>query len=69
MAPDRKYAYGFGDSLARGHRFHGHTGGAPGINAVFRFFPDLGYTYVALANYDEAAMPVDRFVQEMITRR
>jgi hypothetical protein len=69
MAPNRSYAYGFGDHREAGHRYHGHNGGAPGINADFRFYPFSGYTYVVLANMDGAAMPVSRLIHEMIVRQ
>jgi CubicO group peptidase (beta-lactamase class C family) len=69
MAPNRSYAYGFGDHREAGHRYHGHNGGAPGINADFRFYRASGYTYVVLANMDGAAMPVSRLIHEMIVRQ
>jgi CubicO group peptidase (beta-lactamase class C family) len=52
MGPDVKYAYGFGDHILNGHRYVGHGGGAPGMNAEFKVFLTLGYTIVVLANYD-----------------
>jgi CubicO group peptidase (beta-lactamase class C family) len=58
MGPDVKYAYGFGDHILNGHRFVGHGGGAPGMNAEFKVFLTLGYTIVVLANYDPPAASV-----------
>ena len=42
MGPEGKYAYGFGDFTVNDHRYIGHNGGAPGINADFRDYLDLG---------------------------
>ena len=53
--PDRPgitYAYGWQNVTVNGHRIVGHSGGAPGINALFDLYLDLGYTVVVLANYD-----------------
>ena len=63
------YACLIGDNRSKGHRRHGHNGGAPGISADFGFYPDLGYTFVVLANMDGAAMPVSSFIRNMITNR
>ncbi len=68
-SPEMQYAYLFGDHLEKGHRFFGHNGGAPGINAEFSVYPDLGYTVVVLSNYDEAASTVARFIRNMIHER
>lgn len=67
--PSFGYAYGFGEEFENGHRCVGHNGGAPGISADFRHFPDLGYTYAVLSNYDEAAGRVGNFIRQMLVRR
>jgi CubicO group peptidase (beta-lactamase class C family) len=52
------YGYLFADLRINGQRFIGHNGGAPGINAEFSHFPELGYTLIVLSNLDRAATPV-----------
>ena len=52
------YGYLFGDMRINGKRYIGHNGGAPGINAEFSHFPELGYTVIVLSNLDQAATPV-----------
>lgn len=69
MGPGMKYACLIGDDRSSGHRKHGHNGGAPGINADFGFYPELGYTFVVLSNIDGGARGVSRFVREMIESR
>jgi CubicO group peptidase (beta-lactamase class C family) len=65
--PDRKYAYGFGDSLVDGRHIVGHNGGGPGIGANFDMFPELGYTAVILTNFSPPAMmPVVKKLRELI---
>ena len=66
MGPGMKYAYLFGDISRNGHRSGGHNGGGPGISSDFRFYAQLGYTYVVLANYDRAASGVGRFIGGII---
>lgn len=49
------YGYGFavdGEGLTR---WYGHGGGAPGMNAELRVFPNAGIVIVALANLDPPA--------------
>jgi CubicO group peptidase (beta-lactamase class C family) len=49
------YGFGFGvdgESLAREY---GHGGGAPGMNAELRVYPNAGIVIVALANLDPPA--------------
>jgi D-alanyl-D-alanine carboxypeptidase len=36
-------------------RSFGHDGGAPGINASLKIFPDSGYVVVVMGNYDPPA--------------
>ncbi|HZS07369.1 MAG TPA: serine hydrolase [Blastocatellia bacterium] len=62
------YGYGFGDSMVNGKRFFGHNGGAPGIAAELRIFPELGYTIAVMGNYDPPTlMPIVRKIAETIT--
>jgi CubicO group peptidase (beta-lactamase class C family) len=66
MGPDAAYGYGFGIERADGgHRNVGHNGGAPGINASFRYFPELDLTIAALANYDMAAENAARIAMRL----
>jgi CubicO group peptidase (beta-lactamase class C family) len=66
--PQRKYAYGFGESFSNNVRIIGHNGGAPGINAHFYMYPTLGYTAIVLSKYDRAGEPVINFIQNIITQ-
>jgi CubicO group peptidase (beta-lactamase class C family) len=52
-----KQQYGFGmQVIGQGAtRAFGHGGGAPGQNGDLRVFPELGYTVVALSNFDPPA--------------
>ncbi len=50
-----KYAYGFGEGSANGWREVGHNGGAPGVSADFKSFPEQGIEIVVLANVDAPA--------------
>ncbi len=68
MGPDMKYGYLCGDELINGQRVVGHTGGAPGINAVFHLHLNSDYTVVVLSNYDQAALPVARLIDKILTR-
>ncbi|MFT3883366.1 MAG: serine hydrolase domain-containing protein [Gemmatales bacterium] len=69
MGPDGKYAYGFGDFTANGHRHIGHNGGAPGISADFRDYLDLGYTAIVLSNYDGASELPTRHIEALLTHK
>ena len=68
MGPDAKYAYLFGDETKNGHRFFGHNGGAPGINAELSIFPESDYVVAVLANYDGAASMVASRARALIAR-
>jgi CubicO group peptidase (beta-lactamase class C family) len=50
-----QYAFGFGVSNASGWREVGHNGGAPGVSADYKSFPDQGIDIVVLANVDAPA--------------
>ena len=54
MGPMR-YAFGFGEGSANGWREVGHNGGAPGVSADFKSFPDQGIDIVVLANVEPPA--------------
>lgn len=67
FGPNIKYAYGFGDQRVNGHRIIGHSGGYPGVSAMFQMYVDQGYTVIVLGNYDEAAQMVAKRLREIIT--
>lgn len=63
----RKYAYGFVEELANGHRIVGHGGGHVGIANELMVFTDLGYTVVILTNGDvDAFWDVQSFLKQLI---
>ncbi|GAB4197959.1 MAG: hypothetical protein Tsb002_32530 [Wenzhouxiangellaceae bacterium] len=64
--PGVHYGYGVGVHQEQGIVSIGHNGGAPGINAEFSHFPDLGYTLIVLANLDHAASPLARQVRQWL---
>lgn len=53
--PDGWYGFGFFLGGQGPARHWGHGGGAPGMNAAFRVFPELDAIVVALANLDPPA--------------
>lgn len=53
--PDGWYGFGFWIGGQGPTRNWGHGGGAPGMNAAFRVFPELDAIVVALANLDPRA--------------
>ncbi|HMA49265.1 MAG TPA: serine hydrolase domain-containing protein, partial [Magnetospirillaceae bacterium] len=53
--PDIHYGLGFGTSTFDGHKWVGHNGGAPGINAEVNFFIDDQTMMVVLSNRDPPA--------------
>lgn len=53
--PDGWYGFGFFVGGQGPTRNWGHGGGAPGMNAAFRVFPELDAVVVALANLDPLA--------------
>jgi len=60
----RRYAYGFTEEVANGHRLIGHGGGNTGIADELMIFTDLGYTAVILTNGDvENFWDVQNFVK------
>lgn len=48
--PAKKFGFALREQVVGGRRFIGNGGGAPGINAEFRFEPAGDYTIVVLAN-------------------
>lgn len=65
------FGYGFALQGEGAARFYGGVGGAPGMNAELRIYPELGYVLVGLSNFDPPAaenlveffaarMPLDR---------
>ena len=53
--PGDSYGYGFDVSNDGGVRSFGHGGGAPGINADLKIFPDSGYVIAVMRNLDPPA--------------
>lgn len=53
--PDGWYGFGFFLGGTGSGRHWGHGGGAPGMNATFRVYPELDSVVVALANLDPEA--------------
>jgi D-alanyl-D-alanine carboxypeptidase len=51
-AAGAKYAYGFEEMPIGAAHSIGHSGGAPGMNAMLRIFPETGLIVVILSNYD-----------------
>ena len=58
VGPVPFYASGWFTKRVDGHLAVGHGGGAPGINAEFRRYPDDGYAVIVLSNYDRGATPL-----------
>jgi CubicO group peptidase (beta-lactamase class C family) len=55
------YGYGFFLGGEGALRSYGHSGGAPGMNADFRIYPELGVVLIGLSNLDPKA--VERIVE------
>lgn len=68
MGPNVRYAYLFSDEMLNGHRIVGHSGGAPGINAVLQIYWDEGYTVAVMANYDQAASRLASQIRRVLTQ-
>jgi CubicO group peptidase (beta-lactamase class C family) len=58
VGPVPFYASGWFTKRVEGHLAVGHGGGAPGINAEFRRYPEDGYTVIVLSNYELGATPL-----------
>jgi CubicO group peptidase (beta-lactamase class C family) len=63
--PMGMYGYGFEVLVENGFHSVGHSGGAPGINAIFRILTDENYTISIFSNYDDG---VRRHYDEIIKR-
>jgi D-alanyl-D-alanine carboxypeptidase len=64
---NRRYAYGFTEETANGHRLIGHGGGNTGIADELMIFADLGYTVVILTNGDvENFWDIESFMKRTI---
>jgi CubicO group peptidase (beta-lactamase class C family) len=61
------YGYLFGTGRNHGLRWVGHSGGAPGISADFRYYPEEDITVVVLANLGDAARPVSGWVNALVS--
>lgn len=63
----RRYAYGFTEETANGHRLIGHSGGHVGIANELMIFTDLGYTVVVLTNGEvENFWDIQHFVKRSL---
>ncbi len=62
-----KYGYGFIEYLDNKWISYGHGGGSQGVSTSVRFFPDLGYSFVVLSNYDDGTDNVSALLVQMIT--
>ena len=49
-----------------GHLAVGHGGGAPGVNAEFRRYPDDGITVIVLSNHDLGATPLAEEIEKAL---
>lgn len=65
---DRGYAYLWGTGVTNGKRWVGHNGGAPGVSADFRYFPDDGITVIVLGNQSGVAMGVSGWLVDLLTK-
>jgi CubicO group peptidase (beta-lactamase class C family) len=63
---NKGYGYGFQLKTTALGKVIGHSGGAPGINAVSFSTLDQGYHIVVLSNYDRAAQRVGDYILQMI---
>jgi CubicO group peptidase (beta-lactamase class C family) len=65
------YGYGFqldGGPNNAGGRIAGHGGGFPGISSVLDMHLDTGMTFIAMCNYDDAAVLANRKCRELLAR-
>ena len=66
VGPAPFYASGWFTKRVDGHLAVGHGGGAPGINAEFRRYPDDGLTVIVLSNYDMGATPLADAIEKSL---
>lgn len=64
--PEFGYGYLFGSGMLSGKRWIGHNGGAPGISAEFRYYPDDNLVVIVLANQDRAAMAIGEWLNALV---
>ncbi len=57
-----------GTGVTNGKRWVGHNGGAPGVSADFRYFPDDGITVIVLGNQSGVAMGVSGWLVDLLTK-
>ncbi len=62
----QRYGYGFFISRYNGARAVGHGGGCAGATNQMDMFPDLGYTYIVLSNYDADTPAISFKLREWI---
>lgn len=66
VGPAPFYASGWFTKRVDGHLAVGHGGGAPGINAEFRRYPDDGYTLIVLSNHGMGATPLAEEIEKSL---
>lgn len=66
VGPAPFYASGWFTKRVDGHLAVGHGGGAPGINAEFRRYPDDGLSVIVLSNYDMGATPLADGIEQVL---
>lgn len=66
VGPAPFYASGWFTKRVDGHLAVGHGGGAPGINAEFRRYPDDDVTVIVLSNYDMGATPLAEDIEKSL---
>ena len=64
--PELGYGYLFSSGMVAGRRWIGHNGGAPGISAEFRYYPDDELVIVVLSNQDNASMAVGEWLNALV---
>jgi CubicO group peptidase (beta-lactamase class C family) len=66
VGPAPFYASGWFTKRVEGHLAVGHGGGAPGINAEFRRYPDDRITLIVLSNQDMGATPLADAIEKSL---
>jgi CubicO group peptidase (beta-lactamase class C family) len=66
VGPVPFYASGWFTMDVDGHRAVGHGGGAPGVSAEFRRYPDDGYTVIVLSNVDLGASALAQDIEKAL---
>jgi CubicO group peptidase (beta-lactamase class C family) len=66
--PGSQYGYGFHVKRYNGTRIVGHGGGWVGINSHLDIYPDLGYTFAVLTNYDAQTLEIAFKLREWLTQ-